>query len=376
MKKVLKINISKDRIYGLDILRAFAILFVVAGHGGNLVEIETYKYVYFFIFDGVSIFFVLSGFLIGRILIKVLKNNIINFKLIINFWIRRWFRTLPNYFLILTIILLLNILFTKNFVVVDKIKYFVFSQNLFIKHPDFFPEAWSLSIEEWFYLITPIVIVTFIKIFKIKINSSILITAFGIILSVTFFRYYRYCSLTSNGIETWDLIFRQQVFTRLDSLMYGVLGAYAYFKYAKFWKKFKIHFLIIGILLFILDKFNFLNIKALGIYNFVFSYSLISIATLFLLPYLSLFKEGKGLVYKYLTYISLISYSMYLVNYTLVLDWIIMKLDWSVLQDFNSYICLISKYGLFWILTITISILIYKYFEIPFMNLRDKFKMK
>lgn len=67
---------------------------------------------------------------------------------------------------------------------------------------------------------------------------------------------------------------------------------------------------------------------------------------------------------------------MYLINYTLVLEWIVMKIDWSVLQNFNSYLSLISKYGLFWILTITTSILIYKYFEIPFMNLRDKFKMK
>ena len=228
MKKILKINLSQDRIFGLDILRVFAILFVVTGHEGSLVESETYKYVNLFIFNGVSIFFVLSGFLIGRILIKILKNNVVNQKLIINFWIRRWFRTLPNYFLILAVILLLNLLFNKNFILLDKVKYFIFSQNLFSNHPEFFPEAWSLSIEEWFYLITPLFLLIFIKIFKIKINNSILITVFGIILSVTFFRYYRFSVLTNIDLETWDLVFRKQVFTRLDSLMYGILGAYIF----------------------------------------------------------------------------------------------------------------------------------------------------
>ena len=67
---------------------------------------------------------------------------------------------------------------------------------------------------------------------------------------------------------------------------------------------------------------------------------------------------------------------MYLVNYTVVLEWIIIKIDWTILQNFNSYISLISKYCLFWFLTIVFSIFIYKYFEIPFMKLRDKVKIK
>jgi peptidoglycan/LPS O-acetylase OafA/YrhL len=370
----LKIDINPNRIYGLDILRAFAILFVVAGHGGNLIESETYKYINLFLFDGVSIFFVLSGFLIGRILIEILKNNKVNSKLIINFWIRRWFRTLPNYFLILSIVVLLNIIFTKNFILLDKLKYFIFSQNLFTGHPNFFPEAWSLSIEEWFYLITPFIMFVLIRVFKIEVDKSILITVIGILISATLFRYFRFSSLTVEDIETWSSIFRTQVATRLDSLMYGLIGAYIYINYMKFWRKYKVHFFIIGLLLFISDKFDFFHLGQFGLYDCVFSFSVVSIATLFLLPYLSLLKNGKGFVYKYLNIISLISYSMYLVNYTVVLEWIIIKIDWTILQNFNSYISLISKYCLFWFLTIVFSILIYKYFEIPFMKLRDKVK--
>lgn len=376
MKNLLKIDLNSNRIYGLDILRALAILFVVAGHGAYLMPAARYKYIYFFIFDGVSIFFVLSGFLIGGILIKILKENILDSKLIINFWIRRWYRTLPNYFLIFIILLLLNYIFNNNFSVYDKKQYFLFAQNLFSEHPHFYPEAWSLSIEEWFYLLIPIILFVLIKVFKISINNSILFTAFGIIISITLFRYFRYDSLKIDNVSTWDRTLRKQVFTRLDSLMYGVIGAYIYFHFKNFWNKYKIHFLIIGISLFISMKFNLLGFSRFGLYHCVFSFSTTSLATLFLIPYLSCLKTGKGFIYKLITYISLISYSMYLINLTIVQKWILRNIDWTLLENFNGYLFLLLRYSLYWALTIIISILIYKYFEIPTMNLRDKAKIK
>lgn len=376
MKNLLKIDINPNRIYGLDILRAFAILFVVAGHGGNLIEYETYKYIHLFLFDGVSIFFVLSGFLIGRILIKILKNNKVNLKSIINFWIRRWFRTLPNYFLILIIVILLNVIFNKDFILLDKLKYFIFSQNLFNGHPDFFPEAWSLSVEEWFYLITPLIMFVLIRLFKTAVDKSILITVISILVSVTLFRYFKFFALNIEDLAEVYSILRSQVLTRFDSLMYGLIGAYIYINYFNFWIKYKVQFFIVGLLLFISDKFNFFHFDQFGLYDCVFSFSVVSIATLFLLPYLSLLKNGKGFIYKYLTIISLISYSMYLVNYTIVLEWIIVKIDWTSFLNFNSYISLIFKYCLFWFLTLFFSILLYKYFEIPLMKLRDEVEIK
>lgn len=367
---------NPNRIYGLDILRALAILFVVAGHGSYLLPKARAKYINFFLFDGVSIFFVLSGFLIGGILIKILKENTLDSKLIINFWIRRWYRTLPNYFLILILLLLLNHIFNDNFSIYDKKRYFMFAQNLFSEHPHFFPEAWSLSVEEWFYLLIPIILFILIKIFKISINNSVLFTAFGIIISITLFRYFRYDSLTIDNITTWDRTLRKQVFTRLDSLMYGVIGAYIFFHYKNFWNKYKIHFLIIGIALFISMKLNLLGFSSFGLYHCVFSFSTTSLATLFLIPYLSCLKTGKGFIFKLITYISLISYSMYLINLTIVQKWILRNIDWTLLENFNGYLFLLLRYSLYWALTIIISILIYKYFEIPTMNLRDKVKIK
>ncbi|MGV9011700.1 MAG: acyltransferase family protein [Flavobacteriales bacterium] len=89
MKDVLKIEINPKRIYGLDILRAFAIIFVVAGHGQYLLPKNTHFLHRILVFDGVSIFFVLSGFLIGGILIKLIENNPPTKALLLDFWIRR-----------------------------------------------------------------------------------------------------------------------------------------------------------------------------------------------------------------------------------------------------------------------------------------------
>ena len=78
IKNLFKITINPNRIYGLDILRAFAILFVVVGHGKHLLPDKYSKIHSYIVFDGVSIFFVLSGFLIGGILLKILREQELN----------------------------------------------------------------------------------------------------------------------------------------------------------------------------------------------------------------------------------------------------------------------------------------------------------
>ena len=159
--------------------------------------------------------------------------------------------------------------------------------------------------------------------------------------------------------------------------MFGVIGAYFNFYHHKLWIKHKTKLLLIGILLFVISKLamsklvipRFLQID--GIYSCVFSFTIVSIATLLLLPYLSELKTGKGLLFKPITYISLMSYSMYLLNLSIVQKWIIDKIPWSNFID-NPNILVVSKYGSYWLLVITLSLLIYKYFEIPMTSLRDK----
>ena len=368
---IFKLELNPNRVYGLDILRALAIFFVVLAHGDKLMPPERYKYFQYLVFDGVAIFFVLSGFLIGGILIKILNENELTFGGMLNFWKRRWFRTLPNYFLILSILVLLNLVFTSDFTLLDKLQYYIFSQNLFWEHPLFFPEAWSLSIEEWFYLLIPIIIFIFIRVFKFTPKKSVLTAAIVILISVTLFRYFRYVNLDIDSYQMWDKMIRRQVFTRLDSLMYGIIGAYVYFYFGDFWKKYKWGFFTVGIFMFIMVRYNIFKFPYLGLYKSVFSFSLNSMATLFVIPLLTTIKSGKGFVYKAVTYVSLISYSMYLINLMLVREWIVFNLNLDFVASIHGYLFLLVRYFMFWFLTIVLSIIIYKYFEIPMTSLRD-----
>lgn len=228
---ILKIDFDSNRTYGLDILRALAILFVVIGHGSHYLPSKFLQDISnSFVFDGVSIFFILSGYLIGGILIKNLESKPATLKTLFNFWKRRWFRTLPNYYFILVLLIVLNYVFhlqmkspwNFDFGIT---KYFCFLQNFNVPHPFFFDEAWSLCVEEWFYLLVPSFIFICVGIFHVKTKKSILLVAITAIIFTTCFRYFRYINFP-HSISEWDLNYRKQVITRLDSLMFGVIGAF------------------------------------------------------------------------------------------------------------------------------------------------------
>ena len=349
---------------------------MVIGHGGTLLPESLQAINDFFVFDGVTIFFVLSGYLIGGIFINAIEKNGVNKKVIFLFWMRRWFRTLPSYFLILILLALLRHYLLDGFNFKDIYRYFFFSQNLAYINPSFFAESWSLSIEEWFYLLIPICITFIYIIFKVTTKQAIVFTSIALIGLVTSYRYYRYSSFTVNNFVDWDRTIRKEVFTRLDSLMFGLIGAYFSYYKRESWLKNKTLLFVLGILLMLITKYvlpSFTTINSL--YSITFSFSLISIATLLLLPYLSQLKTLKGRFSKCITVISVISYAMYLLHLSIVRDWMINRIPWkNLVQEGNGLITF--KYVLYWFILISISILFYKYFEIKMTSLRDNEKLK
>lgn len=374
MKIFGQIQVNENRVYGLDILRGLAILFVVLQHGNLLLPYEISSVIHYVIFDGITLFFVLSGFLIGGMLLKILNKQDHTPKTIFNFWKRRWFRILPNYFLILLILCFCHLFFSDEYILNDMYKYFYFGQNIFDTHPMwFFTEAWSLSVEEWFYLIIPLLLVASSRIFNRNIKKGVLFSSLLLIVLVTAFRLYRFDHMTIVSFDDWDLFFRKQVATRLDSIMYGVIGAFIQFYYREKWLKYKKELLIIGVFLLLLSKFIIPRYADLdSLYNAVFSFSLISIATLCLLPFLSVLKSSGGILFRSITFISLISYSMYLLNLSIIQRWIIQKVDWSFIST-NLNVIILFKYSVYWILLLVLSYLLYRYFETPMTKLREKF---
>ncbi|MGB0933638.1 MAG: acyltransferase family protein, partial [Lishizhenia sp.] len=357
---------QKKRIFGLDLLRALAILIVVYGHGYIVAPDLVITYFPSFpLPEGVDLFFVLSGFLIGNILIKLLKNNQFSkFKEVRSFWSRRWFRTLPLYYFILFVnsVLSYTEIIPSNFNYFN-LSFFVFCQNLYTGFVGFFYESWSLSIEEWFYLLIPLLILLFQKFLPSKkaILLSILIMIFAPII-------YRSMLFNPTLDSFWYSVnFKKVVLTRLDAIGFGLLAAY-FFNYNKLiWNKYKKLFLIVGILL--IAYATFFKPFHQSFYAQAFFLSLLPFGTMFLLPFLnSIHQIGENWFSKFITFISKISYSMYLVNLSIV-GLMIAKYS----PEINLQIGIIN-YILFWILTISLSILTYYFIEKPFLKMRDKKK--
>ena len=60
-------------------------------------------------------------------------------------------RTIPPYVVALVVIAVL----TGNLMTADFVRYLFYVENLFssANHVDFYPVAWSLAVEEWFYVL-------------------------------------------------------------------------------------------------------------------------------------------------------------------------------------------------------------------------------
>ena len=160
------------RLPGLDGLRGIAVLAVIIYHGDVSFLVGG--------FLGVDVFFVLSGFLITTLLINELtETNTVDRA---RFYIRRIRRLMPALFLVLFFSVLVSGLFVLDaayhvrrdlpwaITFVLNWSYLFFEQSYFvnISRPPLLQHLWSLSVEEQFYVIWPIML---IGLYKVKIGN-------------------------------------------------------------------------------------------------------------------------------------------------------------------------------------------------------------
>jgi peptidoglycan/LPS O-acetylase OafA/YrhL len=360
---------GNHRIFGLDLLRTIAILSVVYAHGASYVPTDTVRSFYQALeIDGVSLFFVLSGFLIGRILLSSFFHTSFTASLLSDFLIRRWFRTLPNYFLVLGA-LTLAIPRLSHPLPDDWLWHFFFLQNFsYTQSTGLFPESWSLAVEEWFYLTIPLCLYLASKIKWFNRHSIVLTVIVLVIAAVTIFRFYRAYHYGYVSFDDWDINLRKQVVTRLDSLMFGLLAAYMAIRRIDIWGRHPNCFFWIGVAAIVFDTAFFQATQATWYLNY-FRLSIVPIGTMLMLPKLAAWKRPNDGITKFITFISLISYSMYLLNLKpfgeIVLQ-ILARLapGWA---DANNGLI----YLLYWAFTISASAFLYQFYEKPMTKLRD-----
>lgn len=179
-------------IQGLDVLRAFAVLSVIITHWGPAKfssEIATF---FLKLFPnggfGVDLFFVLSGYLITKILLnaRFSEEHPNNMQIIKAFYVRRSLRIFPVYFLIVFISYFFDSLVReKLWCFLTYTSNFLFFE---LRHWGSIGHTWSLAIEEQFYLIWPWLIVFTPK----KYIFHVIIAFLGIGLISTFFLHQWY----------------------------------------------------------------------------------------------------------------------------------------------------------------------------------------
>jgi len=160
---------------------------------------------------------------------------------------------------------------------------------------------------------------------------------------------------------------------RLDTIMFGVLAAWIKFNFIGLWKSSKNYFFCFGLILLAINfYFGFVNRQWALHDTFMnsFYFTFVGLGIMFLVPKADSIKSGKGIWLRFFTYTSLISYSIYLLNYSLIL---------KCIQHFipiNSIAIALIAFILFWALVYLLSILLYKFIELPFLNYRDRITQK
>lgn len=210
-----------DAIYGLDIFRSLAILFVLLGHTleHSVIPQQFGRFGVAGIL-GVEIFFALSGYLIGGILLRLMdEGRLHNFHDVLHFWSRRWMRTLPMY--LIALLLFLRFDYHGRHELLEFPGYWFFLQNLAWPIPDFFGLSWSLAVEEHFYLWFPLLFLIAHLIFR---NSGIALVCAATTLSISVIAY-RYSLPAYTDWNQFNFNSRMVVLSRLDSIMVGVIIA-------------------------------------------------------------------------------------------------------------------------------------------------------
>ena len=362
---------SEKKFYGLDHLRALAILQVFLFHYYLLVDVkgEWVHRLAKFGWSGVDLFFVLSGFLISsQLFAQVRQEKKISYY---EFFIKRSFRIQPAFWFITAIYFLFPV-FREAHALPPLWKFLTFTQNIGLNSKDFgaFSHAWSLCVEEHFYFFIPVVLII-LQYFKLTEKSLWLVLALFIVSFILRIYSYSHYYLPKEANEFasmyWFKYIYYPTYNRLDSLITGVTIAFVYQYYPGFWKRitrYGNYFFALSVLILTGAFILFRDQDSFG--TTVFGFPVVALGYGFLVlgavsPSSFLYKWNS----KTTTFFATISYSIYLSHK------VIIHLTTTYLTNrrVEGYLVL-----LICILTCTIgAVLLNQAIEKPFMRLRRKF---
>src|SRR5947207_6089511 len=209
---------DRERQAGLDLLRALAIILVVIYHAG-IMGFPLPGRVHRWGWIGVDLFFVLSGYLIGGQLLAPLAKD--RQPHLGRFFARRALRIMPAYFVVLAIYFLLPSRREYPDMSQPLWKFLLSVQNVALHGGTAFSHAWSLAVEDQFYLALPFILL-FVNRWP---RAAIIIPCaifFGGILLRTFLAYQHPADISGVVFRDYPAWIYYPTWTRLDPLVFGV----------------------------------------------------------------------------------------------------------------------------------------------------------
>lgn len=213
---------SPARLPGLDTLRAIAIAAVMLFHLGWLLP-EIFSPVSRFGWMGVDLFFVLSGYLIGSQLLKPYLAG--ETPSIVGFYRRRIYRILPAYLFVLSLYFTVPV-----WREVDGIsplwQFLTFTENLFVDYSihQAFSHVWSLCVEEHFYLLLPLLVLSMMRKPSLRKTMTLLVSV--VLLGIFLRAYVLVHELQPLGADNAGVKYIEHIYyptyTHLDGLLAGV----------------------------------------------------------------------------------------------------------------------------------------------------------
>lgn len=366
---------SRQKFYGLDNLRAFAIIMVILFHYPRWFEHPAwFPEVLKFGWTGVDLFFVLSGFLIAsQLLAQIIKEGSFSMK---EFYIKRFFRIIPIYYFVLALYFIFPVL-SGDQLLPPLWKFLTFTQNFganFDTHRAF-GVVWSLCVEEHFYLVLPITLLLLLKKGWFKKAGMLLLILFILGFLIRLYCWYEIYIPQSNGIENrflWVQTIYYPTYCRLDGLLVGVTIAGLYNYLPLFFSRIsKYSNGIIAVGFLILTVSYFVCENGLSFNRSIFGFPLVSVGfgclVLGAIIPTSFLYQWKS---KMLTKIAELSYALYLVHMGVILLTQKIFFDFGIAKDSN------LTFVLSVIFSVLIALILHYSIEKPFMKMRTRFLNK
>jgi peptidoglycan/LPS O-acetylase OafA/YrhL len=409
-----KISLLNNQFPTLNGLRTFAFLGIISGHAAFMIshvvfgisptempQLGWFIHLTHGAWFTMDLFFILSGFLIGYILFHTFeKDSSRSLGKFARFWIRRGFRTFPLYYIFLFSYFYIN----KYVVSIDPNGYSLerldWHEIFYLTNYPFNPGkylvfwSWTLSLEEHFYLASPIVV---FLLYKLKTHRARLTVLGSLWVSGSVLRYiaYQHEALLHPKVFPIMRVLYTPTHCRVDILVAGMIIAYLnqYFRselleiFRKEWVRLLSLLIPIGLfIIFVLPEANPAPVGLMipgkeeltyvAAQTGVFFYGCLTSIAYFCLVTRGLFSTGRysrALSHDSFLVIATLGYGAYFVHYP-ILHFVVRALSGIFLNPRDNYL-------LFWIaatgITLSGSLAVaypmHLLIEKPFIALRNRY---